>query len=470
MGSATRTSSAVAAESKLYHIVPTADGPSKVRLLLHKGQQQAWRSERRIVAVISGTQGGKTTFGPWWLWREITRSGPGDYIAATSTYDLFALKMLPALREVFEDVLGIVRYWAGDGVLEVCQHNHDAESNVWVPQRGTFGARKASDINRMWARVILRSASSKAGLESATANAAWLDECGQDEFTLGAYEAVMRRLSLSRGRVLMTTTPYNVGWLKQRIYDRWKSGDPDIDVINFPSIVNPAFPEAEFESAQRTLDDWKFRLFYLGQFERPAGLIYSAFVDRYKDEGGHKVKPFSLPPRWPRWVGIDPGAVNQATIWLAHDTEEDVYYVYRESLEGGLSTAEHAQKVLRLAREGHERVVLHFVGNKGEVQQRLDWQAAGVMNVSEPPISDVESGIDAIISLLKQRRLFVFDTCQGLLDEFGTYRRTLNEVGEPTEKIHHKERYHRLDALRYAVVGLTHAPALQVGRITVKRR
>jgi len=92
------------------------------------------------------------------------------------------------------------------------------------------------------------------------------------------------------------------------------------------------------------------------------------------------------------------------------------------------------------------------------------------MNVSEPPISDVESGIDAIISLLKQRRLFVFDTCQGLLDEFGTYRRTLNEVGEPTEKIHHKERYHRLDALRYAVVGLTHAPALQVGRITVKRR
>jgi len=109
MGSATRTSSAVAAESKLYHIVPTADGPSKVRLLLHKGQQQAWRSERRIVAVISGTQGGKTTFGPWWLWREITRSGPGDYIAATSTYDLFALKMLPALREVFEDVLGIVR-------------------------------------------------------------------------------------------------------------------------------------------------------------------------------------------------------------------------------------------------------------------------------------------------------------------------------------------------------------------------
>ena len=347
-----------------------------VDLRFHEGQARAWRSARRIVAIISGSQGGKTSFGPWWLAREIEQGGPGDYIAATATYDLFKLKMLPEMRVVFEDTLGVARFWSGDQILELCEHTWHAPSGMWVPQRGAFRATRSSDP--MWARIILRSASSPGGLESATAKAAWLDEAGQDEFPLTAWEAVRRRLALSRGRILITTTPYNLGWLKHQVYDRWLRGDKTIDVIQFASILNPAFSREEFEERRQEMDDWKFRMFYEGQFERPAGLIYSAFIDKYKHEGGHKVAPFRIPLEWPRWGGIDPGAVHHAKVWLAYDPTTSVYYLYRESLAGEMSTSEHAEDIRSYP--DHERVVLWFAGQKSEKQQRLDYEAAGLLN------------------------------------------------------------------------------------------
>ena len=57
----------------------------KLRLNLHPGQTKIWDSERRFVFIIAGTQSGKTTFGPWWLKREIDKRGPGDYLAVTAT-------------------------------------------------------------------------------------------------------------------------------------------------------------------------------------------------------------------------------------------------------------------------------------------------------------------------------------------------------------------------------------------------
>lgn len=413
---------------------------STILLNLHEGQYRAWNSERRIVAIVAGSQGGKTSFGPWWLYREILRCGGGDYIAATATFDLFKLKLLPAIREVFEHVLRIGRYWSGDKVIEIAN-----------PHTGEFKAQRADDP--MWARIILRSASSAGGLESTTAKGALLDEAGQDEFSLDAYDAVTRRLTLHQGRICITTTPYNLGWLKQQIIDKADS-DPDIDLIQFPSVENPAFPPAEFDRLRQKLPDWKFNMFHLGLLKRPPGMIYSDFVNTYREEGGHKVHPFALPTEWPRFVGVDPGAVHTAKIWLAHDTGHNVFYLYRESLEGDKSTPEHARGALELAEKHRERVITWHVGQKAETQQRLDWKAAGVPNVKEPSVHDVESGIDRVIQLWKQFRLYVFDTCSGILDEIGRYRRKVDAQGNTMDEIHEKATFHRLDALRYVAIGV----------------
>lgn len=387
---------------------------STLRLNLHPGQTKAWDSERRFVFAIAGTQGGKTTFGPWWLHREIERCGPGDYLAVSATYDLFKLKMLPEMLRVFGTYIPGWEYHKTDRVI----HNN-----------GT--------------RIILRAATSEGGLESATAKAAWLDECGQDDFGLGAWEAVQRRLSLSQGRVLGSTTVYNLGWLYTEVYRRWRDGDPDFYVTQFESIMNPSFPVEEFERARRTLPKWKFEMQYRGNFTRPAGMIYEDY-----DENIHRIAPRNIPPEFPVYVGIDPGAVNTAGIWIAQDPVKNVYYLFRETLEGDKTTKQHARQALDFASQ--RNVIAWALGAKSETQQRMDWIDAGVP-VQEPEVSDVEGGIDRVIELFKTKRLFIFSDCTGILDEIGTYSRELDEYGQPTEKIKNKERYHRLDALRYCV-------------------
>lgn len=388
-----------------------------LKLTLHPGQTRAWDSKKRFVFIVAGTQSGKTSFMPLLLNREIERHGRGDYLAVTATYDLFKLKFLPEMRRYFEDTFDW-QYIASDRTI--------------VRQ----------DKPRMFTRIIMRSANAEGGLESATAKAAVLDECGQDDFTLTAWEAVQRRLSLSQGRVLAGTTPYNLGWLKTEIYDRWTAGDPDIQVIQFKSTMNPSFPVEEYNRMKGKLPDWKFKMFYDGEFSRPAGMIYGDWADDLI------IPDFDIPPTWTRYMGIDFGAVNTATVWIAENPDSKKLYIYRETLEGDKSTVEHAKSIL-----SYGEYARTWGGAKSEVQQRRDFAVAG-LPISEPPISDVEAGIDRVIAALKEKRLYVFRSCRGILDEKGTYSRELDDSGQPTEKIKNKNNYHRLDALRYVISGI----------------
>ncbi|MAG35331.1 MAG: terminase [Dehalococcoidia bacterium] len=416
-------------------VVAPTTGTDDLVVNFHPGQLRAWDSDRRYVWMLAGTQGGKTSYGPLWLHREIRRQGPGDYLAVTATFPLLKLKMLPEFLRLFRDTHDLGTWRASDRVFEVSRRGELLlfQQEQRTPTRVIFGSAQNSD-----------------SLESATAKAAWLDECGQDSFPQASWEAVRRRLALHRGRVLGTTTPYNLGWLKQE-YDRWKRGAKDVDVIQFESIVNPAYPREEFEQARRRMPGWKFALFWQGQFEKPAGLIYDCFGDWLREDGGHLVEPRPLPVDWPRYVGIDLGAVNQARLALAYDPQEQVGYVYDELLDGNKSTAEHARKAMRDFRDLPK--VTYRGGSLGEKQQRLDWRAHGIW-VLGPVVRDVEAGIDRVTALLKERRLFVFTDCHGLRDEFGTYSRERDDNEEPTEKIANKERFHFLDALRYLVQGL----------------
>ena len=106
-----------------------------LKLHFHAAQLEAWDSQRRFIFLIAGSQSGKTSFSPWWLWREIQRCGSGDYLAVTATYDLYKLKFLPEIRQVFETLLGEGRYWSGDQVMELKD-----------PVSGKFLAKTAAEV------------------------------------------------------------------------------------------------------------------------------------------------------------------------------------------------------------------------------------------------------------------------------------------------------------------------------------
>lgn len=400
-------------------------------LNMHSGQMKAWESAARFIGVLAGTQGGKTAFGPWWLAREIETCGHGDYLVVSSTYDLFFMKLLPTLLEVFCNVLKIGRYWATGRFIEIAD-----------PDTGEFRGKRATDIN-MYARIILRSAEAPKGLESSTAKAAWLDEAGMDNFTFKAWEAVLRRVSLAsehgQGRCLLTTTIYNLGWLKTEVYDRWASGDPDFEVVQFDSTENPNFPLKEFERARRTMPDWRFNMMYRGRFERPAGMIYDSF-----DERRQLVPRQELPLEWPRYLGLDFGGVNTAGMFYACEPHTNRYIAYREYKEGGRTAAEHARALL-----GDGKSLQACVGGShSEGQWRREFQVAG-LHVREPDIKSVEVGIDRVYGAHKSNQLFIFNDLAGYIREKKSYARKLDKSGLPTEEIENKSSYHYLDAERY---------------------
>ena len=407
----------------------------EMRLHLHSGQWRAWNSTARFIFMLAGTQGGKTSFGPHWLRREIQLCGPGDYMAVTSTFRLLKLKMLPEFLSLFRDHLNLGEWRAGDQAFVFSEYGDEA---MW------------GEVQETRTRVIFGSATNSESLESATAKAAWLDEVGQDDFRLGSWEALRRRLSLNRGRVLAGTTIYNLGWLKSMVYDKWHDGDKRFDVIQFSSTVNPAFPQEEYEEAKQDLPDWKFRMFYGGLFTRPAGLIYSDYVDDYRENGGHLVRPFQIPPEWPRTGGLDFGGVNTARLLLATDPEANIGYIYDEYHKGGITTPEHAANAERATSGTNIRQ--WFGGAPSEDQYRRDWSAAGI-HVQRPSIGEVSAGLDRVTRELRNYRLYIFDTCTELRDEFGTYSRVLDEMSNPTDKIKDKETFHLLDACRYLIIG-----------------
>lgn len=386
-------------------------------------------SEKRYTLASAGTQGGKTSFAPLWLYKEILNKGPGDYLVVAPTYPLMQKKLLPVFRTFFEYGLGYGKYVGGSEKILTIHRDKYPE---------IFG--NPYDYYDEPTRLMFGHAQDPESLESATAKGAVLDEAGQKKFKAGSWEAIMRRLSINEGRVLLPTTPYNLGWLYQRLYKPWKAGtDPDVEVIRFPSIYNPIFPRAEYDRAKRVLPKWKFDMFYRGIFTRPAGIIYDCF-----DDDGHVVPDFPIPAEWPRYMGVDFGGTNTAAIYVA-EAPDGKYYIYKEYWPKlSRTAAEHKDAML----QGEAGIPTAVGGAKSEGQWRDEFTASG-LPIKEPDISEVELGITRFYGLIKADRIRVLAGCKYFLEEMGSYSRELDDNDEPTEKIEDKNDYHLLDAGRY---------------------
>jgi hypothetical protein len=306
----------------------------------------------------------------------------------------------------------------------------------------------------MWGRIILRSADSPTGWASATARGGWIDEAGARTFTREILEEAQARVAVRQGRLLLTTTIYDLGAIKQMYYDPHQAGNPDIEVIQFDSTENPEFSPEEFERLRATMPTWKFNQRYRGLYERPAGLIYDCL-----DLARHTLPRFSLPDSWPRYGGLDFGGVNTAGVFLVKEMVGDKwsgrYIVYREYFAGERSAAEHTMHLLR----GEPRIPVCAGGSKSEGQWRREFAQGGTVRgqrvtglpIHAPTQADVEVGINRVFGAFAMDRLVIFDDCKRLLDEIKSYSRELDEMNEPTEKIENKECYHHADALRYII-------------------
>ena len=395
-----------------------------IRVPLHAGQLDAWLSPARHVFVIAGTGAGKTILSPRWLYREVKRFAEEDaetqnYLVFAPSYKVLKRATLPAYLRFFH-ALGLGRFKRGDLVYEI----------------------------RNGANVFFGSCDNPESLEGLHVRAAHGDEIGQDSVSLTVWETVRRRLGFYEGRFLGTTTPYNLGWLKRSVVDPWKAGNaPDVDVVSFSSIANPAYPEEEFKRRKKEMAAWAFRMFHLGQFERPMGLVYDVY-----DEERHVVDPFSLPLQWPRYAAMDFGLKDPtAALFGAHDTEHDVLYLYAEYKRPARASKEHAADIKKIA----GGMVKRWFGDPEDPQLHTDYRSHGIP--LEMANNDLLGGIQEVYSRLATDRLRIF---RGLLphwqDEVERYQWV--RKGDQEEAIKDKPKdgdNHLLDTTRYLCLGIS---------------
>jgi len=391
-------------------------------------QMRAMQSTAKITALLCGAQFGKTILGPPWLNQKMTKYGDGDYLAGTTNFPLLDKKMLPAYDELFNFRLGVARY------------KDKGNKMVWNDGKIT---------------IFFCTAEKPSSMESATAICAHFDEVGQDEWKEQSWNAARSRLAiasnpveeggLGAGDTLITTTLYNFGWLKYKIYDRWLAGDPAIDVIHADSIENPTFPVKLYYELKAQMSESDFDLRYRGRYTRPKGMVYDSF-DSKTSVLGRELSP--VQGNWPIYCGMDFGTEATAAVFYAVDPSTGFYYCIGEYFGTGRTTAENVAEMEKVCSRAQ---IIKCCGGKGDKDDdgwRGDFTKAG-WPVSMPSIRSVQQGIERVYAFHKLGKLYYFIDETKILAEKSSYSYKLDEKGDPTGDIQNKQHYHFMDAERY---------------------
>lgn len=430
----------------------------------HAGQSKVISSDARFIIALAGRQSGKTQVVAPWLYNEMRSRGPGLYMVVAPSFPILFNSALPKIVEFFDKMLGLGKVRNKPFAFIVSK---DGEKDLFAGTPFEFIEDKPPTTIR------LCHAQDASSLEAMTALACVFDEAGQNSVKIDAFEAIEGRLTTTQGRLLMTTTPYAINSLFSRYYKPWEDcrdrGEkhPSIDVVQFRSTMNPRFPMHEYNRLKGTMPEWKFRMFYNGEFTRPAGQIYGCFDDRVMSVDNctsNVVKPFKIPPEWPRYTGHDFGGSNTSCVWFAEDPGTGFLYLYRTYLSGEKTAEEHlayfldpykgnGNLSLKSIWSAEDRPDRSMGGNSGEDSFRREYKRAGLY-IEEPIYKDkgsVELGIDIVYGLLSSKRLKVFSDQEEIIKEFKDYSREIDpETGDVIlGTILDKGKYHLLDATRY---------------------
>lgn len=426
-------------EASFVLIPPEKDKPlyevigGKIYCRFHDGQVDHWHDPTRFPWIIAGARSGKTSYLPIWALREAIRCGPVSGLAVGPDSQLMRMAFVPSFRALWEHALGLGKY-----VESLREFQVSAE-----------GAKRLG-MDRPFT-VYFRHADSDS-LESVTAGWAIADEAGQKEFKLATFEAAETRVSIGLGRIAGGTTPYNLGPLKQHVYDKYKSGNASYRVHNFASTANPNYPQEEADRLKAEMPPWKYGLRVLGIFSRPAGLIYDCCFD---DEGVslYTCKRFEIPANWPRWAWLDFGPVNTAVVFVAKEIVDDAWtgraFAYRTYWPRATrSSSQHVTAI----RQGEPELLRATGGARTTEQGWRDAFGLAGLKVDEPIIKDVEPGIDCVYGAFARRELIVFDDLEDLKNDVEGYTREVENDGEVSEKIAEKAKFHLCDCLRYGAL------------------
>ena len=398
-------------------------------ITLHPYQFRAYNSTKRITALISGIQGGKTRIGGLWMAKQIAihDGHQQTFIIAGPNFKLMEKSTIPWMLHLLKGCgrfdKGRYRFYLNGGGI------------IW------FASMTDDD-----------------SVEGATnVRAIWIDEAGKIRYN--SWINLLARSSFKQCPIFITTTPYALNWLYRDIYEPWKRGqsNEDVEIIQFRSIDNPYFPKEEFERQKKNLDPRVFERKYGGTFQKMAGLVYPDFGPENITE------PFKIDnDRYTIVAGVDIGFENPFAITvraIGHGFGHKKDYQVAEFYKSFLGPNEKAE-VLRQFQKIYSIETFYVDSAHPDMISLFNTAGLNATPVKKGPDS-VDTGIQMHAELIKKRIYMVFEgKCPNTIDEYETYHYAeFNEDSlsekNPTEKpVPFKD--HLMDANRYVTMMTKH--------------
>jgi PBSX family phage terminase large subunit len=399
---------------------------------LHPGQQAIMDSPARFNLFIVGKGGGKSSFAPIWLEREIRKKPLGKFIICADSYNRLEQGILPEWFKAME-------YSDLKGEWKQAKH---------IYHLSTGGL------------VFVRSLDDPESINAIHASAIVCDECLI--LPRHAWDIIESRVMNQLGKVLVTSTPYKgKRWVVEYI-DRFKAGDPAYFFYQGGSVVNPANSPEELERLRRTLPSWKYRQDYLGEFSVPEGVIYPTLRDCLTD-------PEPLPDgRLFGGIDIGHGAAPSAAVAGVLD-QDNILHVFFELYHRPIGQESSYLSFAKGLKQWHN----DFVEMTGRAVERWfadsatdTWKAFRRYRLGNDDFGpglntkpakkgsgSREYGIDLVTARIQTGKLRLLKgAVVAMLQEADEYRYDVSEDDQSSNVI--KGADHALDALRYLVMSI----------------
>lgn len=319
--------------------------------------------------------------------------------------------------------------------------------------------------------VIFRGMEAPEKHRSLNLNAVYLDEASQ--ISEEAFTLLQSRLRGKAFRkIIATTNPNGHSWL----YRYWIKKDfgnekakRNFLAIHAPSTENIHLPDGYVDNMLNSWSEERIKREVMGSWDAFAGQIYTEF-----ERAKHVVKPFRIPEDWTKVVGIDHGFRNPTcALWGAIDYDSNIY-IYREYYKSERLIEETCKEMQALSRG--EKISGFYIDPSTKANRGKDSDFTTYLeNFPKewsliPANNEVSQGIDRVKSYLKvsertgKPRLFIFDTCEHLLEEITQYRWEELTPGQEMQKNVKeqpvKKDDHSVDALRYLIMSRPEEPKL----------
>ena len=389
-------------------------------ITLHPYQERALYSKKRITALISGIQGGKTRIGGLWMARKIAMfdEPKNTFIVAGPNFKLMEKSTIPWMLSL----------------LRGC---------------GTFDRNKYRFTLNGGATLWFASMTDSDSVEGATlVQGIWVDEAGKLRYS--AWINLLARSSFTQCDLFLTTTPYALNWLYKEIYLPWQQGlRDDVEVVQFRSCDNPYFPKEEYDLQKRLLDPRIFEMKYGGTFQRMAGLVYPELTDKNYIEN-----TLPSPTFFEYYAGVDIGFSNPFAVTvraIKKDGTQDIQCA--EFYRSFLNPVERTEVLKQMHQVYKFKNIWVDSAHPDDIALFV---SAGlpVTGVDKGPGS-VAFGIQLHQEIIKTGVYRIIpERCSHTLDEYSTYHyeETENEQEKSIKEAPVPVKDHLMDANRYVTM------------------